>query len=134
MIYKTFTLAVFTMLFGLNISTAQVGACDYISEIAVAVDNVMATTGCDEEMLWEAPYALKVHLEKLQNWCGEQTKPLKSKVPNIVEGMLGTIQDAYEGEFFTDPLSGEVWVISYPAPECAWEALGALEDILKGCQ
>jgi|GEM_PF-6366947 len=134
MIYKTLSLVMFTMFFGMNISTAQVGPCSCIDEITVAVDNVMATTGCDEGLLWEAPNALKVHLEKLQNWCGDQNKPLKSKVPNIVEGMLETIQDAYEGETFTDPLTGEVFVIHYPAPECALEALGALEDILLGCQ
>jgi hypothetical protein len=134
MIYKTLSLLMFTMFFGMNISTAQEGPCSCIDEIVVAVDNVMATTGCDEALLWEAPYALKVHLEKLQNWCGDQNKPLKSKIPNIVEGMLETIQDAYAGEYFTDILTGELWVISYPAPECAWEALAALEDILMGCQ
>jgi hypothetical protein len=135
MIYKTLFLVSFAIFFGMNTSLAQEEPCNCIDEISAAVENVMATSGCDEATLWEAPKALKVHLAKLQNWCGVQNKPLKSKIPNIVEGMLETIQDAYAGEFFTDPISGEVIVIQEPAPECALEALAALEIILlNGCE
>lgn len=134
MIYKNFALLMLTMFFGVNISTAQAESCNSIVEIEAAVAAVMETSGCDDAMLWEAPNALNVHLAKLQNWCGNQRKPLKSKVPNIVQGMLETIQDAYEGEYFTDPISGELVVVQMPAPDCALEALGQLEELLLGLQ
>ena len=135
MIYKTLILVSFAIFFGMNTALAQEEPCICIDEISAAVENVMATSGCDEAMSWGAPKALQVHLAKLQNWCGAQNKPLKSKIPNIVEGMLETIQDAYVGEFFTDPLSGDVSVVQEPAPECALEALAALESILlNGCE
>ena len=135
MIYKTLILLLFAIFFGMSTGLAQTEPCNCINEISAAVENVMATSGCDEEMLWEAPKSLKVHLAMLQNWCGEKKKPLKSKIPNIVNGMLETIQDAYNGEFSTDPLTGEVIVIQLPAPDCALEALTALESILlNGCE
>ncbi|WP_340113929.1 hypothetical protein [Maribellus mangrovi] len=131
MFYKTFMLVVaFSLMIGLGNAKAQ---CECIDDIATAVEEVMATDACDAEMMWEAPHALEVHLKKLQNWCGDQHKPLKSKVPNIVAGMLETIQDAYEGEVYVDPLTGMEIVVHIPAPECAIPALQALEDLLTAC-
>lgn len=134
MIYKTLSLVVmFVLAVGINKSVAQAEPCPCIDDIASAVDAVMQTSGC-EETLWEAPHALEVHLAKLQNWCSaEPTKPLKSKELNIVEAMLETIQDAYEGESIP-VLDGEPIWIHIPAPDCALEALTALEDVLvNGC-
>ena len=95
MFYKTLILVSFAIFFGMNTALAQEEPCICIDEISAAVENVMATSGCDEAMLWEAPKALQVHLAKLQNWCGAQNKPLKSKIPNIVEGMLETSMDFF---------------------------------------
>ena len=120
----------FTLMIGIGNVKAQ---CECIDDIATAVEAVMATDACDADMLWEAPHSLEVHLKKLQNWCGDMNKPLKSKVPNIVEGMLETIQEAYEGEIYVDPLTGTEIVVHVPAPECAIPALQALENLLMAC-
>jgi len=139
MIYKPLSLlTLLVFLLGTNVSFAQEEpcdcACDCIGAIEEAVTEVMSTSGCDEDLLWEAPHALEVHLKKLQNWCGPKDKPLKSKVPNIVQGMLETIEDAYAGESYLDPITGLSVVVHVPAPDCALPALGALEDLLElGC-
>lgn len=138
MIYKSLSIfTLFVLLIGTNTTYAQDEpcdcACDCIEAIETAVADVMATSGCDADLLWEAPHALEVHLKKLQNWCGPKEKPLKSKIPNIVEGMLGTIEDAYAGEYYTD-LDGNVVWTEIPAPDCAISALDALKDLLEnGC-
>lgn len=117
-----------------NQSKAQNDVCGCIDEISAAVDEVMATSGCDDGMMWEAPHALEVHLAKLENWCGPKNKPLKSKVPNIVEGMLETIEEAIEGEMYVNPLTGEEIWTEMPAPGCAMEKLSALQSLLEnGC-
>ena len=139
MIYKIFTLTVmFILALGVNQSKAQDEPCncpcDCIDAITDAVNAVMETSWCDADQLWEAPHSLEVQLKKLQNWCGGQNKPLKSKIPNIVQAMLEIIEDAYAGESYTDPLSGEVIVVSIPAPDCAMPALEALQSLLEdGC-
>lgn len=135
MIYKSLGfLMMFVLMMGTSKIHAQEDPCVCVAEIETAVGAVMATSGCDADMLWEAPHALEVHLKKLQNWCGAQEKPLKSKVPNIVEGMLETIEDAIAGESFVDPLSGETIWLNLPAPECALEALNSLQWVLEnGC-
>ena len=135
MIYKSLSfLVLLVFLMGANQIKAQEDVCACIDEVSAAVDAVMANSGCDTDGLWEAPHALEVHLKKLQNWCGPQDKPLKSKVPNIVEGMLETIQEAIDGEYIEDPLTGEVIWIQVPAPDCALDALSNLESLLMyGC-
>ena len=138
MIYKSLgLLMMFVLMMGTGKTFAQEEscncACDCITEIELAVSDVMETSGC-AGMMWEAPHALEVHLKKLQNWCGPQDKPLKSKIPNIAEGMLETIEDAFTGESYVDPLTGETIWIQMPAPECAWDALNSLQWILEnGC-
>ena len=133
MIYKPFFLIVmFALFIGVNNTSAQ---CECIGDIETAVADVMATSFCDDDGLWEAPHALEVHLKKLQNWCGDKKKPLKSKVPNIVEGMLETIDEAFAGEGYPNPLNPDetIW-IHIPAPPCATGALTTLQGLLlNGC-
>lgn len=130
MIYKTILfVAAFTLFFGVNKSNAQ---CDCIEDITLAVQAVMAEDLIDG--VWEAPHALEVHLAKLDNWCDKKVKPLKSKVPNIIEGMLGTISEAYEYDIIVgyDDLGAPI-TETVIAPQSAVDALDALATLLEAC-
>lgn len=119
MMYKTLSLvAMFVLFFGVNQIKAQeiIDPCDYITEIGIAVDAVVAA----ESDGWVTPFALTNFVDKLEYLCdgGIYGGMGYTTVEVIVDKMILVAQRAIDST-------------CVPAPPEAVEALEALIVVLK---